>query len=151
MVEMNADIYALNEIENEFGGDQNGDGVFAIDELVKALNTAYGNDVYDFVDPGVPFVGTDAIANAYVYRTSRVELVNDAALLNSSVDPIFLDNKNRPAVAQSFQLRNWDGRGEGDCITLAVNHLKSKEIPIPFLTMVPPVATLSEPMRHGPW
>ena len=43
------------------------------------------------------------------------------ALLNSAVDPRFDDSRNRPALAQSFEVTS-----TGAVVTLIVNHLKSK-------------------------
>ena len=48
-------------------------------------------------------------------------LVGNYAILDSSVDSRFIDTKNRPALAQSFQ-----DVTTGGVFTVAVNHLKSK-------------------------
>ena len=42
-------------------------------------------------------------------------------ILNSSVDPRFIDTKSRPTLAQTFQVNATGAR-----FTVAVNHLKSK-------------------------
>ena len=120
VLDMDADIFALQEIENEFGGDQNGDGLFAAGALVDALNAAQTTDTYEYVDPGTPYVGGDAIAVAFIYRSSAgVSVLGTPAILDSTIDERFIDNKNRPAVTVTF------GFGE-NCVTLANNHLKSK-------------------------
>jgi len=50
--------------------------------------------------------------------------VNSFAILDSSVDPLFDDTKNRPVLAQSFSENM-----SGEVFTVAVNHLKSKGSP----------------------
>ncbi|MEM9797746.1 MAG: ExeM/NucH family extracellular endonuclease [Pseudomonadota bacterium] len=127
---MDADVIGLVELENNFAGDN-----FAIQTLVDAVNASLGDDVWDFVDPGQEFVGTDAIAVGMIYNTQTVELVGTAAILDdqSFLDPLDDgddsngdetpngDSFNRAAVAQTF--REIDGGGE---FTAVVNHYKSK-------------------------
>jgi uncharacterized protein len=110
---IDADIVGLIEIENDGGEFQ------ATQTLVDALNDAYGDEVYDFVDTGV--IGTDAIKMAYIYKPANVQATGDYAILDSSVDPRFDDTRNRPVLAQTFtELRT------NEAVTVAVNHLKSK-------------------------
>ncbi|GAA2033087.1 hypothetical protein GCM10009819_16450 [Agromyces tropicus] len=107
---IDADVFGLIEIEN------NGT---AVQTLVDAINDALGEDVYSAIDTGV--VGTDEITTAFIYKPSAVEAVGDFAVLDSSVDPAFDDDKNRPALAQTFaDLEN------GEEVTVVVNHFKSK-------------------------
>ena len=120
---MDADVVGLIEIENDFAGE-----TFALADLVGRVNAELGSDVYDYVDPGVEFVGTDAISNALIYKPGEVNLVGDAAILTEFegrdfVDPLDSPREglNRPAVAQTFE-----DAGTGETITIAVNHLKSK-------------------------
>jgi hypothetical protein len=47
--------------------------------------------------------------------------VNAFAILDSSVDPLFIDTRNRPVLAQSFAEND-----SGEVFTVAVNHFKSK-------------------------
>ncbi|WP_347330663.1 ExeM/NucH family extracellular endonuclease [Marinimicrobium locisalis] len=114
LVTMNADIVGLVEIEND---GYNADS--AIADLVEGLAEAGVN--YAYVDPGVNAIGTDAIAVGFLYRPNRVVLEGDAAILDSSVDSRFVDIKNRPVLAQSFEHST-----SGEVLTLAVAHLKSK-------------------------
>ena len=116
LVGLNADIIGVIEIENDGYGPYG-----AIAELTAALNTAMNTNVWRFVNPGVNQIGTDAIAVGFIYRNDRATAIGNAAILDSSVDPLFIDTKNRPALAQSFRANS--GRG---VITVAVNHLKSK-------------------------
>jgi predicted extracellular nuclease/2',3'-cyclic-nucleotide 2'-phosphodiesterase (5'-nucleotidase family) len=127
---LDADVVGLVEIENDFAGDD-----LAIAELTARLNEEAGTQRWNWVDPGVEFVGTDAIAVGFLYDQTTVELVGDAAILD---DPSFLDplddqddsngdetpegdSFNRAALAQTF--REIETGGE---FTAAVNHFKSK-------------------------
>ena len=114
--ELNADVVGLIEIENN--------GVTAINDLLNGtggINTVCGS-TYAAVDAGI--IGTDEISVAFIYNTATVSLDGAFAILDSSVDPLFNDDKNRPVLAQTFmQISN------GGKITVAVNHLKSKGSP----------------------
>jgi uncharacterized protein len=110
---LDADVVGLIEMENDGGESQ------ATRTFVDALNAAYGEKVYDFVDTGV--IGTDEIKMAYIYKPANVEATGDYAILDSSIDPRFDDNRNRPVLTQTFtELRT------NKAVTVAVNHLKSK-------------------------
>lgn len=114
---MEADIIGLMEIEND-----GYDSLSAIQDLVNGLNAAAPSDTsYAFVDPGVSAIGTDEIAVGFIYREETVTPVGNAAILDSSVDSRFNDNKNRPTLAQTFS-----EIASGGTMTIAVNHLKSK-------------------------
>ncbi|MFW5833595.1 MAG: ExeM/NucH family extracellular endonuclease [Pseudomonadota bacterium] len=120
------DVVGLVELENEFRADPSDPfAIFAIRDLVDRLNDALGEPgAWAFVDPGARFVGSDAIAQGFVYDTRTVELVGEAAVLDSEafVAPLTPgDAQNRPAVAQTF--REIATGGE---FTAVVNHLKSK-------------------------
>jgi predicted extracellular nuclease len=109
---IDADVVGLVEIENDTAD-------VALSDLVAGLNDAVGAGSYDFVATGP--IGTDAIRVALIYKPASVSPVGDYAILDSSVDGRFIDDKNRPVLAQSFM----DNAG-GDIVTVAVNHLKSK-------------------------
>ena len=110
---LDADVYGLIEIENDGGEFQ------ATRTLVDALNAHVGPDTYRFVDTGV--IGTDAIKQAFIYKTATTRPVGEWAILTSEVDPRFDDTRSRPALAQTFlQL------GTGERVTVVVNHFKSK-------------------------
>ena len=127
---LDADVIGLVELENDFAGED-----VAIAELTARLNEAAGEMRYGWVDPGVEFVGPDAIAVGFIYDQRTVELVGAPAILD---DPSFLDPLddrddadgdetpagdafNRAALAQTF--REVESGGE---FTAAVNHFKSK-------------------------
>ena len=71
--------------------------------------------------PTAIFAGTDEIAVGLIYRRQTVTPTGAARLLTAAVDTRFNDNKNRPALAQTFTQLTSGGR-----LTVVVNHLKSK-------------------------
>ena len=102
---LDADIVGLIEVENN--------GATAIQDLVDALNAAYGSAVYAAVPDPSTGTGTDAIKVAFIYKPGAVSLVG-ASL--SSPAPVF----DRPPVAQTFRKNS-----AGD-FTVVINHFKSK-------------------------
>merc|ERR1712226_21741 len=88
-------------------------------DLVNGLNDVVGAGTYDYVATGS--IGSDQIKCAFIYKPATVSLVGDFAILDSSVDPIFIDDKNRPALVQTFE-----EIATGEKLTVAVNHFKSK-------------------------
>ena len=99
---IDADIFGLVELENEFGADGNGDGLVAIDVLVARLNDRYGDGVWASVDPGRGFVDTgDAISVGMIYKTASVTL--DAA----SVE--ILDDSDLPGLGVDVRGAVFDG------------------------------------------
>lgn len=113
---INADIVGLIEIENDSGANS------AIADLVNGLNAVSGAGTYTLIDTGV--VGTDEIRLALIFKPATVAPVGTFRILNTAVNPQFLDTKNRPALAQTFrQLSN------GAKFTIALNHFKSKGSP----------------------
>ncbi len=110
LAELDADVFGLIEIQNDDA---------SVGILVDALNAELGSEVYDYVPTGP--IGTDAIKVALVYKPATVTPTGDYAILEQDVDPRFLDDKNRPALAQTFV-----EDATGSAVTVAVNHLKSK-------------------------
>eukprot|EP00977_Amphora_coffeiformis_P019404 scaffold7213_cov166-Amphora_coffeaeformis.AAC.20 len=133
---LDADVLALAELENNFPD--------VLAALVGYLNVAAGATVYDYVDPGVPFVDTgDAISVGFIYKPSKVTLIGTPAILtDASVDPSLLSklpifdgvSTNRAPLAATFAMVNdeeEDNRRRlnghvGECITVVAAHLKSK-------------------------
>jgi uncharacterized protein len=113
---MDADVVGLIEIENDRPGL---DPDYAVVDLVTGLNSLMGAGTYDYIPTGA--IGTDAIKVALIYKPAKVTPLGDYAILDSSIDPLFLDDYNRPVLAQSFM-----SNSVGDNFTVAVNHLKSK-------------------------
>ena len=108
---INADIIGLVELENN--------PTASLDDLVAGLNAMPGVGPYAYINTG--YIGTDAIKVALIYKPATVTPVGNYAILDTSVDPRFLDTKNRPVLAQTFQENATTER-----FTVAVNHLKSK-------------------------
>jgi uncharacterized protein len=109
---LDADVIGLMEMENSPGQEP-------AEDLAAGLNDIYGPGTYSYIDTGV--IGTDAIRVGLIYRTDTVRPVGDYAILDESVDPRFLDDKNRPMLTQTFDEILGGGR-----FTVSVNHLKSK-------------------------
>jgi predicted extracellular nuclease len=111
LARLNADIIGLIELQNDDGA--------AIRDLLAGLDASVGRQAYAFVDTGT--IGTDAIKVGILYKRARVRPLGAFAILDSSVDPEFIDTLSRPVLAQSFE-----EVATGEVFTLAVNHLKSK-------------------------
>ena len=137
LAEMDADIIGLQELENEYG-DQNGDGQFALQYLVNALNEATGRN-YTFVDPGVDYGDTsDAIMVGMIYDADAVKIAdgtsvamltdNDLSDLGLSFDTVFdgAGTSRAPLAATFTELAT------GENVTISVNHFKSKGSVSPF-------------------
>ncbi|HSG45607.1 MAG TPA: ExeM/NucH family extracellular endonuclease [Anaerolineales bacterium] len=115
LVEIDADVVGLMEIENHIGDVPTAD-------LVSGLNDMMGAGTYDYIATGA--MGSDAIRQAFIYKPANVTPFGSYAVLDT---PAFLDpnntgsDKNRPALAQTFSVNS-----TGGVFTAVVNHLKSK-------------------------
>jgi hypothetical protein len=103
---LDADVIGLMEMENTPG----------VEPLADIVANLPG---YAYIDTGV--IGTDAIRVGIIYRPAIVQPFGNYAILDSSIDPRFVDTRNRPALAQTFE-----EVATGARFTVAVNHLKSK-------------------------
>ena len=112
ITKLNAHVVGLIELENDSAN-------VAITDLVVQLNMVSGAGTYDYVATGP--IGDDAIRVGLIYQPGSVSPAGPHVLLDSSVDPTFNDDKNRPVLAQSFSENT-----NGVVFTVAVNHLKSK-------------------------
>ncbi|WP_344292745.1 ExeM/NucH family extracellular endonuclease [Agromyces neolithicus] len=112
LAEIDADIFGLIEIENSAQD-------VPLNTLVDALNDVVGAGTYDAIETGL--LGTDVITTALIYKPAEVAPIGAHAVLDSSVDPDFDTEFNRPALAQTFT----DLQAGGE-VTVVVNHLKSK-------------------------
>ena len=111
LLALNADVVGLIELENN--------ATTALQSIVDGLNAVAGAGTWDFIDAGT--IGADVISQGFIYKRGTVAPSGSHAILDSSVDPDFVDTENRPALAQSFQEIATAG-----VFTVAVNHLKSK-------------------------
>ncbi|MBD2055803.1 ExeM/NucH family extracellular endonuclease [Oculatella sp. FACHB-28] len=118
LAEIDADVFGLVEIEN------NGT---AVQELVNRLNAVVGEGTYDYIDTGV--VGTDQITVAVIYKPAVLQPRGEEAIL---LDSEFTDpnnagiQRNRPAIAQAFEVIDSNNADFGSVFNVVVNHLKSK-------------------------
>ncbi len=112
LVKLDADVVGLIEIENHATD-------AAIDDLIDGLNDVLGTDTYSAIQTGS--IGDDAIKVAIIYKSAIVTPVGSFAILDQSVDSTYIDSKNRPALAQTFQ-----ENATGEEFTTVVNHFKSK-------------------------
>jgi hypothetical protein len=108
---IDADVFGLIEMENTTG-------VEPLADIVAGLNDLSGTGTYDYIDTGT--IGTDAIRVGIIYKPATVTPVGEPAILDSTVDPRFVDTLSRPVLAQTF------ADEAGAMVTVAVNHLKSK-------------------------
>jgi predicted extracellular nuclease len=109
---LDAAVIGLNELENTTG-------VEPLADIVAGLNDFFGAGTYAYIDTGT--IGTDAIKVGLIYRPAMISPVGNYAILDSAVDEQFLDDYNRPTLAQAFEENS-----SGERFTVAVNHLKSK-------------------------
>jgi predicted extracellular nuclease len=111
LAQMDADIIGLVELEN--------DASDSLTTIVNALNNRLGGGSYAYVDTGT--ILNDAIKTGLIFDASTIRVTGPFAILKSSVDQRFDDNRSRPALAQSFERVS-----TGAVLTVVVNHLKSK-------------------------
>ena len=102
---LDADVLGLMEIQNN--------GNSAAQNLVDAVNAKVGAGTYVTTTLPAQGTGTDAIWLAIIYKPVKLNPMGGAV---SDTDPV----NNRPTLAQTFML------GNGERLTLLVNHFKSK-------------------------
>ena len=119
MSQLDADIVGLMEIENNSSA--------SLQALVDALNGTMGGNTYSFINTGT--LGTDAIKVGLIYKPTVVTPFGSHAALDSDafVDPNNIGSaKNRPALAQTFEITQSGNPSQGAVFTVIVNHFKSK-------------------------
>ena len=120
IVNLNADVVGLMEIENDgFGEDS------AIQSLVDAINAELGEtEQYSFIaTTDGSEIGTDAITVGLLYKASVVTPENDAMIVAMPEQQIDEDSlaRMRPSLLQSFVHTE-----SSKSFLVAVNHFKSK-------------------------
>lgn len=108
---LDADIVGLMELENNSSA--------SLQMIIDALNDKNGKSDYAFVNTGI--VHDDIVKTGFIYKPSAIGLTGSFALLDRSVDSRFNDARNRPALAQSFEVI-----ATGAVLTVVTTHLKSK-------------------------
>jgi len=110
---MDADLYALVEIEND-GYEK----LSAIEDLTTRLNQSRGRrSEYDYVRFAGSKLGNDSISVGLLYRPKKLKPIGPAITLDA---PPF-QQRSRAPLAQSF-----DTVKDGGRFTVVVNHWKSK-------------------------
>ena len=129
IIKMDPDILGMLELENFF---TQGSPSNALEYLVAELNKIAGPGYFAWVKPGQEYVDiSDAISSGFLYKAATIDsVVGNVVVLRDAVLPsIGIDNStavfdgpstNRASIAASFKPKG------GACITLALNHLKSK-------------------------
>ncbi|KAK9808851.1 hypothetical protein WJX72_005064 [[Myrmecia] bisecta] len=112
---LNADVYGLSEVANDGYGPNS-----SITDLLAALNAAVPGADFRAFYPGKDVVGTDQISVKLVYKASTVKPLG-IKIMDSTVDPDFIDTLNRPSLIGTFVELATGGK-----FTVVVNHLKSK-------------------------
>ena len=120
IVNLNADVVGLMEIENDgFGEDS------AIQSLVNAINAELGEtEQYSFITTSDGSeIGTDAITVGLLYKATVVTPENDAMVVAMPEQQIDEDSlaRMRPSLLQSFVHTE-----SSKSFLVAVNHFKSK-------------------------
>ena len=120
IVNLNADVVGLMEIENDgFGEDS------AIQSLVDAINAELGeNEQYSFIATSDGSeIGTDAITVGLLYKASVVTPEGDAMVVAMPEQQVDEDSlaRMRPSLLQSFTHAE-----SAKSFLVAVNHFKSK-------------------------
>ncbi len=116
LVAMDAHAVGLVEIQNDAGQD-------SLRDLVQGLNDATTPGRYDYIRTDGR-VGSDEITVAIIHQPDVLAPVGVPAILATRdfLDPLGTGaDRNRPALAQTFETRLPGGR-----FTLVVNHFKSK-------------------------
>lgn len=111
---MDADIVGLVELENNASD--------SLQAIIGSLNARLGAGTYSYVATGT--IGDGSIKTGFIYKSATVSPSGSFAVLNSSVDALFIDSRNRPVLAQTFAQNS-----NGAKLTVAVIHLKSKGSP----------------------
>ncbi|WP_236944966.1 ExeM/NucH family extracellular endonuclease [Kocuria flava] len=117
---LDAEVVSLEEIENsaKFGKDRDQ----ALSELVDALNTAAGSEVWAYVPSPAERPAPEAedvIRTAFIYKPAALETVGGSVILQDDEN---FDNAREP-LAQTFRPV---GRTGAEDFTVVVNHFKSK-------------------------
>lgn len=102
---IDADIYALIEMENEAGA-------YPADTLVTYLNQVTGNTYA--VASESPFTGTYAIKNMFIYNTATVTPLDT---MMTSTNPLFYP----PPISRDFEINATAGR-----VNIICNHYRYK-------------------------
>ena len=119
---IDADVVALEEIENPVASGVSTDRDGALKSLVNALNAAAGSEVWAYVpSPSTVPANEDVIRIAFIYKKARITPVGDSVIYD---DPAYTGLARQP-LAQEFKPIT-DANHEGKNFVVIANHFKSK-------------------------
>ena len=119
---IDADVVALEEIENPVASGVSNDRDGALKSLVNALNAAAGSEVWAYVpSPSTVPANEDVIRIAFVYKKAKIAPVGDSVIYD---DPAYTGLARQP-LAQEFKPIT-DVNHEGKNFVVIANHFKSK-------------------------
>ena len=119
---IDADVVALEEIENPVASGVSNDRDGALKSLVNALNAAAGSEVWAYVpSPSTVPANEDVIRIAFVYKKAKIAPVGDSVIYD---DPAYTGLARQP-LAQEFKPIT-DANHEGKNFVVIANHFKSK-------------------------
>ena len=119
---IDADVVALEEIENPVASGVSTDRDGALKSLVNALNAAAGSEVWAYVpSPSTVPANEDVIRIAFIYKKATITPVGDSVIYN---DPAYTGLARQP-LAQEFKPIT-DVNHEGKNFVVVANHFKSK-------------------------
>lgn len=112
MIALDADIYALMEMENDGFGQHS-----ALADLTRGLNEAAGEQVFAYVAADASGVGSDAITQAIIYKPATVTPVGELLWTTAGA----FSWGSRPPLLQNFVVNE-----TGKQLAVIANHFKSK-------------------------
>ena len=119
---IDADVVALEEIENPVASGVSTDRDGALKSLVNALNAAAGSEVWAYVpSPSTVPANEDVIRIAFIYKKVTITPVGDSVIYD---DPAYTGLARQP-LAQEFKPIT-DANHEGKNFVVIANHFKSK-------------------------
>ena len=119
---IDADVVALEEIENPVASGVSTDRDGALKSLVNALNAAAGSEVWAYVpSPSTAPANEDVIRIAFIYKKAKIAPVGDSVIYD---DPAYTGLARQP-LAQEFKPIT-DANHEGKNFVVIANHFKSK-------------------------
>lgn len=119
---IDADVVALEEIENPVASGVSSDRDGALKSLVNALNAAAGSEVWAYVpSPSTVPANEDVIRIAFIYKKATITPVGDSVIYD---DPAYTGLARQP-LAHEFKPIT-DANHEGKSFVVIANHFKSK-------------------------
>lgn len=119
---IDADVVALEEIENPVASGVSTDRDGALKSLVNALNAAAGSEVWAYIpSPSTVPANEDVIRIAFIYKKATITPVGDSVIYD---DPAYTGLARQP-LAQEFKPIT-DANHEGKNFVVIANHFKSK-------------------------